>query len=747
VSRPHLRRDLAPAGHPFSARLGRGKPGRLVLAVVFGLLFGGCSSTATGDAADHDAGPDTAPASAWLEIHAMDLWAQYLPPEAELRVHREGTVVEAQGFPLARVPLRDPGRYHIALSAPDHESVDLELDYDGSRDPEGLQGVAFSAPNSSGVAMARPPILSGPPVHQVFLGLRHRWLSASGPAARRGNEVTLLMDGEEAYDHVHADLVAATERIHIATWWWESDFELVRPPGHETMTREERETNTILSVLQRSPALKRVLVGQFISQDGLLSWLTTDAALRAHGADPDDDFELMGQANETSGTFLFEIQPFWFGDRLRAQYPELDASLLDPFEIASTIPPRLVDLTEIPLGLEVNHASYHQKFFIIDSTIAYVGGMNLRRTDWDTSEHRVFEPRRMLFSSSPSRRLAVADRDRLPDLPPRKDYMVRVRGPAVADVDDVFHRRWELLRSQGVTYADNTTAIEVEPAPAALTDGVQAQITTTLPAPFWEHSIAESWLNAIANAERYILIEDQYFRAPMLTRAIVERMHQVPDLRLVVITSPINEWTDPGCYQTYRADQAIRAVFPSRYLLLRLRSFDYVETWGWNETEARFVDIDTHSKMIIVDDVFASVGSANKNNRGMLYEAEMNVAVFDRDWVRDARRRILGSILPPGTPTHDDPAVWWDQLVAASEHNGWVESNWDAQGGDISLNGAPLPPEYTPHGKVYPLVFRAPRHCLIEGIGEDIFAPPPPPPPRSGAAGTAPYSGADITNR
>jgi phosphatidylserine/phosphatidylglycerophosphate/cardiolipin synthase-like enzyme len=47
----------------------------------------------------------------------------------------------------------------------------------------------------------------------------------------------------------------------------------------------------------------------------------------------------------------------------------------------------------------------------------------------------------------------------------------------------------------------------------------------------------------------------------------------------------------------------------------------------------------------IGDDVFLSVGSCNENDRSMVYEGELNVAVYDAAWVNEARRRVLSLIL------------------------------------------------------------------------------------------------------
>ena len=50
--------------------------------------------------------------------------------------------------------------------------------------------------------------------------------------------------------------------VLLSTWWWQSEFELVRPQGHESMSEAQRARNTILGVLESVPATKRVLVGQ-----------------------------------------------------------------------------------------------------------------------------------------------------------------------------------------------------------------------------------------------------------------------------------------------------------------------------------------------------------------------------------------------------------------------------------------------------------------------------------------------------
>lgn len=689
---------------------------------------GSGGSGGSGNDGGNDGGPDApdVPPKAWVEIYPLDIWSQLLPSsELTLQVSIDGQPAYTTGSPVVRVPLVKAGSVKIELGAPEHDSLSAELVYDGtdsaasaklSQNPEaGRQGLSVSHEirNVDGLTL---------PVHSVFLGLRHKWFSAGGRPARRGNDLTFLMDGEKAWGTVAESLKAAKKSVVIATWWWQSNFELVRDATtHLTLTPSQRWQNTILGILETIPAERRVLVGQFWGQDSILSFMTTDTKLKAYAETPNDKFEFMGMANQTKGKFHFAASPFVFGERVRASFAETASQTFDTEgEIKSNLPEKDVDLTQWPVNLSTQIASYHQKFMVIDDELAYIGGMNLKEVDWDTNAHAVFEPRRMLYGATSADRQAVKNKEKLPDQGPRKDYMVRIEGPAAQDAADVFQKRWKHQLDANVDYASNSTNFSVQRNIAERPNGKQVQVTPTLPQPFWEHAIAETWVNAVSQANDYVFIEDQYFRAPMLNDAIVARMEANPKLKLVVITKPINEWTDPGCPWTYKSHALFETKFPTRYMLLQLRSFDTVVTWGIDETEVRWADIDVHSKMLIVDDKFLSVGSANKNNRGMIYEGEMNVAVLDPAWVREARRQIFANMLPTGTAPTDDVATWWDQLAQAAAVNDAVYAAWEAEGGDISLDGAPLPAKYAPKGFVHSMDFGPDTDCLIESVGPDM---------------------------
>ena len=229
-------------------------------------------------------------------------------------------------------------------------------------------------------------------------------------------------------------------------------------------------------------------------------------------------------------------------------------------------------------------------------------------------------------------------------------------------------------------------------------------------------------MNAVKHAEHFIYIEDQYFRAPLLFEAIKDRMLEKPDIVLIVVTKPMNEWTDPGCAWTYKSNDLFKDAVGDRYIAVQLRSFDTQVTWGIDETDGIFKDMDVHSKMLIVDDKYMSVGSCNKNNRGLLYEGEMNVSILNREFVRAAIKRIFSNLLDQEINT-TDPHELFELVKQEASVNQAVWDLWDAEGFDLSLDGKPLPDSYKPVGFVYPLPFNPVSECLIENIGPDVMMP------------------------
>ena len=83
-----------------------------------------------------------------------------------------------------------------------------------------------------------------------------------------------------------------------------------------------------------------------------------------------------------------------------------------------------------------------------------------------------------------------------------------------------------------------------------------------------------------------------------------------------------------------------------------------------------FKPINLHAKIMIVDDVWYTVGSCNVNDRGFQTEGELNVAVF-HDSAKELRNKLFTEHLQTACPDDIKAAgkLWFQH--AQDNHNAW----------------------------------------------------------------------------
>jgi hypothetical protein len=622
-----------------------------------------------------------------VRVLALDCWGR-------------GTATQPGGVPVDDRLLLAAATWSVPVDAGLGVATKVTLSWDGDASPGTLTvdgawaAVAFHSEPRANLTC---------PMYTVAVGQDDPWLACTGRAPSY-NDATLFTNGMNLYASLAADLAAATERVHGATWWWQSNFELVRPDGHPTLSEADRTKNTVMAILEGLAGVsKRILVARFAGVTAAgLAYVNTDPALRAHALADGDDFEVISQNNPTpiplDGPTPLITHPAPFPSRLE-ENPALAG--LDFAPASGTV--------EAAAAVLVEGASWHQKVWAIDGRVGYVGGMNVKSTDWDTDLHDPFDARRMKFMSTAEERQAVLERRALTDTGPRKDYGIRVAGPGARDVDAILQRRWDVGRATGDLWAEYTTPWELlDPAPEP-PGGILLQVQSTQPEPMGERSIFESTDKAIRNARDLIYIEDQYFRMPVMLDAFQEALDAAPGLRIVVVTKPVS-LLDGAKKWTVIMDEALREMAGDRYLLLGMEAYAAGHLLDAEVASPHFQGMDIHSKMLIVDDRYLSVGSCNKNNRGLLIEGEMNVAVLDPPFVRDARQRILANA------------------------TGRIDLDWNRPGGEIAADLAEIAaanaaikeaalssgvlPDPLPSGFLYPLEHTS--DYLLD-VGPDLF--------------------------
>jgi phosphatidylserine/phosphatidylglycerophosphate/cardiolipin synthase-like enzyme len=294
----------------------------------------------------------------------------------------------------------------------------------------------------------------------------------------------------------------------------------------------------------------------------------------------------------------------------------------------------LLDMRVRPRG------SHHQKLVVLrhrdrpERDVAYVGGIDLCHGRRDRHDHGGDEQPCPLGPAYGPR-------------PPWHDVQVAIHGPAVADVETVFRERWEdpapLSRNPLRRWRDRLLRpIEPPPCPVPLPDparcGTDAvQVLRTYPyrrrgysfAPSGERSIARAYRKALERARHLVYLEDQYLWCPRVVRAFAEALAAQPGLRLIAvvpqfpITGPNQEWRPTGS-----------AAAPQ--LLARARSLDLLQRLGGERVAIYGVEnhagtpVYVHAKVCVIDDTWATVGSANLNLRSWSYDSELSCAIISQ---------------------------------------------------------------------------------------------------------------------
>ncbi len=268
--------------------------------------------------------------------------------------------------------------------------------------------------------------------------------------------------------------------------------------------------------------------------------------------------------------------------------------------------------SRIRFEMDANHplgASHHSKVIVIDDKVAFVGGLDLAKGRWDTPEHPAKLEWRKDFDGA--------------DLPPHHDVQLMVEGDAACVLGDYARERWY-----------NTTGERLRPPqphrrnpwPAALKPDVtdiRVGIARTDP-PYGRNGAAireieALFKDAIAAARKSIFIENLYLTSAVVGDALAARLEEPDGPEVVIVTSKRSEgWLEEATMDVLRAR-----------LLKRLRAADRHHRLAvYCPVICGLEDgcLSVHSKVMVVDDTFVRIGSANVANRSLGLDTECDLA-------------------------------------------------------------------------------------------------------------------------
>ncbi len=312
---------------------------------------------------------------------------------------------------------------------------------------------------------------------------------------------------------------------------------------------------------------------------------------------------------------------------------------------------------------------HHQKTWLVDAgtdgEVVFVGGINLDKDSIVSPGH-------------PHGEIGGATSNH--------DVYAELAGPSATDVHHNFVQRWNEASEREAPFGAFPSLSRADDLPfptrasreagtsfvqigRTVKQGAYRRDRATPDGPEFaiaggESSIFEQYAAAVAAAERSIYLENQMLLCPMLIPLLDAALGRGVEVVAVV----------PGCAmpEIARARSLPKAapVFAMLEALGRHPNF-LMAALGGCAGDGTGRDIYVHAKVAVVDDEWATIGSANAMFRSFLEDTEMNATTWDAAVARQFRRDLMAEHLgEPGTcgALDDDLAAIRQLRERASEN-------------------------------------------------------------------------------
>jgi len=235
----------------------------------------------------------------------------------------------------------------------------------------------------------------------------------------------------------------------------------------------------------------------------------------------------------------------------------------------------------------------HRKIIVIDGQIGFTGGINLDDRYLNNGKHKLYW----------------------------RDTHLMIEGEAVKTLQFLFMLSWQFVTGKELNEGPNYFP---DPTPMG-----QACVQINASGPDWElASIMESFLLAFYAARKKIRIVTPYF---IPTESIMDAISTVAKSGVEVelmIPKKSDSWIVQSASMSY----------VKQLLLMGIKVFFY---------EKGFL----HAKVIIIDDTFASVGTANMDYRSFDLNYEVNTYLYDDSIVATLHRQFEEDLLACTSPS------------------------------------------------------------------------------------------------
>lgn len=227
----------------------------------------------------------------------------------------------------------------------------------------------------------------------------------------------------------------------------------------------------------------------------------------------------------------------------------------------------------------INHVFHrdHRKIVVIDGLIGYTGGMNI-------ADYYI---------------------EGLPEIGEWRDMHIRITGDAVNELQDIFLAMWNKCTKHDIggeayyPYRKDSTFTKQQNKKVAIVDRVPRKIP---------HIMRRVYAQAIESAEEKVQIINPYFTPTrIIKKAIKNAVKKGVKVEIMIPGKSDIPFTPDAAL--YIANQ------------LRKKGADiYIFNGGFH-----------HSKIMMIDSLYCTVGSTNLNSRSLRYDYEVNAFIFDTE--------------------------------------------------------------------------------------------------------------------
>jgi cardiolipin synthase len=256
----------------------------------------------------------------------------------------------------------------------------------------------------------------------------------------------------------------------------------------------------------------------------------------------------------------------------------------------------------------------HRKVVVVDGVIGFVGGIN------------------------------IIDDNNVPDqIPPRIDYAVRIEGAVLVAIVESVHKLWRRMAWKKIQQVNmSSTQVNLQ-TPQTKKTGLKAAFVTR-DNVLHRSDIEKAYLLAIAHAKSDIIIASAYF---------------VPGRRFrkALMTSVKNGVSVKLLLQGRKEYFLMFAThaFYSEFLSSGIEIYEYRKSF-------------MHSKVAVVDNYWATVGSSNIDPFSLLLAHEANIVVQDTAFATELKSEIEASIKGAYRVTSDE----WKHGSKFKHFSSWI---------------------------------------------------------------------------